>query len=368
MLKVFQRSPCPLSVTLLPVRVQGDQAGGEIAAAIAAANELAPRFGWDVLIVGRGGGSIEDLWPFNEEIVARAMAASSIPTISAVGHEIDFTIADLVSDLRAPTPTAAAEWIVSQLESLERSLSSAQDRLIQAVGKKIDNYGQKLHFLERRLVDPRRRLEDLRLLVDDRLDRLQLAFMRRVEKLRTVCTHLTEKLLFVHPVKDIYRYRSYLDQQYRELILHQHKILDSHRFELQTYASRLETLSPLAVLGRGYSITYRLPDNQVVRKSTEVQPGQIVKVQLQLVAWNVPSRRRRDSGQSYTLRMCCGQKEKRTVRRSAEETSNDRREIGAGRPASRRSHGIFYRGCPPRPVLPSETGGSGEKSSDALER
>jgi exodeoxyribonuclease VII large subunit len=279
-LKVLQRSPYPLSVTILPVRVQGAEASLEIASAIAGANETAGRFQWDLLIVGRGGGSIEDLWSFNEEIVARAIAASSIPVISAVGHEIDFTIADLVADLRAPTPTAAAEWIVGQLDRFERELSACRDRALRAMAKEIADQGSKIRYLEKRLVDPRRRLEDMRLFVDDRLERLQMALSRRIEKLQAAQGHLAEKLQFLHPVKNIQQYRLLVDRLQKELVLHQSKILEISRFQVQKWGSQLDGLSPLAVLERGYSITYRLPDMKVVRTSEEVRSGQEIRVKL----------------------------------------------------------------------------------------
>ena len=279
-LKIFQRSPYPLSITLLPVRVQGQEACLEIAAAIDLANSMAERFGWDLLIVGRGGGSLEDLWPFNEEVVARAIARSTIPIISAVGHEIDFTISDLAADLRAPTPTAAAEWVISQLERFQRELNVRRDRMQQIILQRIEVHKQKLEFLEKRLIDPKRRIQDLRMFVDERFERLHLAFMRRIEKLRTVQMHLTEKLRFCHPLKNIQQYRSLLNQSCRELALHHNKLLDKHRFQLQKYALQLESLSPLAVLARGYSITYRQSDGKVVRKSEEVEPGQDVRIRL----------------------------------------------------------------------------------------
>lgn len=279
-LKVLQRSACPLSITLLPVRVQGQEAAGEIATALETANRLAEDFNWDVIIVGRGGGSIEDLWPFNEEIVARAIAASRVPTISAVGHEIDFTISDLVADLRVPTPTAAAEWIVARLDRLHRDLSQVRDRMLQAAVQKVSGYGQQLGFLEKRLVHPQRRLADLRLFIDDRLERLQLALSRRLEKLRTMHAHLSERMGRAHPSRDIQAYRAILDRQRRELILHGQKIVDGQRFRLQNAVGQLESLSPLGVLARGYSITYRMPEKKVLRRAAEVSPGQEVLVQL----------------------------------------------------------------------------------------
>lgn len=279
-LKVLRRSPYPLNLTLLPVRVQGPEAAGEIAAAIKAADDLATLFEWDLLIVGRGGGSIEDLWPFNEEVVARAIVGCSIPTISAVGHEIDITISDLVADLRTPTPTAAAEWLIARLESFQRDICKHMENLHQKMVQKIAAHRQVLNFLEKRLIDPRKRFEDLRLYVDDRLDRLQLAFMRRLEKLRTNHKHLTEKLRFYNPQKDIHQHRALLEQRFRTLVIYLRNIIDKSRFELQKSSLQLESLSPLDVLARGYSITYRLPDNRVLRTATEVESGQQVRVQL----------------------------------------------------------------------------------------
>ncbi|MCE5242806.1 MAG: exodeoxyribonuclease VII large subunit [Syntrophobacteraceae bacterium] len=280
MLKVLRRAPFNVSVSLLPVRVQGGEAAGEIAAAIAAANQLSARCAWDVLLVGRGGGSLEDLWPFNEEVVARAVAASAIPVISAVGHEIDFTICDMVSDLRVPTPTAAAEWVVNRLEDFQRTLLTASERLLRAFTRKTDAARNELRYLEKRLVHPKRRIEDLKLSVDDRAGRLQLAMARRLERFRTLHTHLAQRLLSLHPAKDLLRCRVNLDQCRRQLLLNQQKLLDVYRYRLRHCASQLESLSPLAVLSRGYSITYGLPGKNMIRKSTEVRPGQEVLVQL----------------------------------------------------------------------------------------
>ena len=170
-LKIFQRSPYPLTVTLFPVAVQGQAAAAEIAGAIGAAGALSGRYGWDLLIVGRGGGSLEDIWAFNEEIVARAVAACTVPTISAVGHEIDFTICDFVADLRMPTPTAAAEWVVGRLEQIHRDLHGCRDRAVQAIARKLEAQKRDLKYLETRIADPKRRHETLRLLVDERTER-----------------------------------------------------------------------------------------------------------------------------------------------------------------------------------------------------
>lgn len=280
MLKVLKRSPYPLEVSLLPVRVQGAGAAAEIAAALEAVSHLREDFQWDLVIVGRGGGSIEDLWPFNEEIVARSIVACPVPVISAVGHEIDLTISDLVSDFRAPTPTAAADWVVGRLDNFQREIRKHLENLEQRILRKIETYKQMLDHYAKRLADPRKRLDDLHLYVDDRLERLQLSFNRKFERLRMSHKHLAEKLLIYNPQKTIRQDRLMLQQQFSSLILHQRNILDRSRFALQKSSLQLESLSPLGVLARGYSITYRLPDNKVLREGKEIQSGQRIRVQL----------------------------------------------------------------------------------------
>jgi exodeoxyribonuclease VII large subunit len=279
-LKIFQHCPYPIAATLLPVRVQGSEAAGEIASAIRAANALAGDFRWDVIIVGRGGGSLEDLWPFNEEKVARAIHASHIPIISAVGHEIDFTISDMVADSRAPTPTAAAQWVVDRLESFQRQVSDYHGRMRLFMARKIQDYRQKFEFLKRRLPDPKRRLEDMRLYVDDHSDRFHRAFTNHFERLRSRFSRLEEKLYIYYPLTRIEQHRAYLNQRTKELIFHYRKILDKCDSDLQRYTSQLESLNPLSVLARGYSITYRLPDEKIVRRPAEVQSGQSVRIRL----------------------------------------------------------------------------------------
>ena len=279
-LKVLQRSPYPVTVTLFPVAVQGNEARTEIAQAIESANVLTWRHEWDVMIVGRGGGSLEDLWSFNEEIVARAISGSSIPVISAVGHEIDFTISDMAADLRMPTPTAAAEWVVKRLEEFHRELHGGRDRMVQVMKTRLENLGLKLGYLERRITHPKRRLESMRLTLDDRLERLRLAIERGLERSRIRHSHLLERLLYLNPEAHILKCRAQLDRLCKELALHHHRILDGYRFRFEHYSSRLEALSPLSVLLRGYSITYRVADNKVIRSYTETSPGDRVAVRL----------------------------------------------------------------------------------------
>lgn len=280
MLKMLERSPYPLEVTLIPVRVQGREAAGEIAAGLYAVQTLKEQYDWDLVILGRGGGSIEDLWPFNEEIVARALAACEVPTVSAVGHEIDFSISDLVADLRAPTPTAAAEWVVARLESLERELERSRERMAMQVKSTLENCGHRLLLLKKGLRHPGRRLVDLKLMLDDRLERLHLAWRRDMEKRRTVNDHLVGRLERCHPAAQIDSLRRSVSQLERELA---HRLLQRMSFlrhRLERLAGKLDALSPLAVLSRGYSIAYRLKDGRVLRRSSEVEPGEMVRLRL----------------------------------------------------------------------------------------
>jgi exodeoxyribonuclease VII large subunit len=279
-LKVLQGSPYPVTVTVFPVAVQGEGAKFEIAEALQAAGMLSWRYEWDVLIVGRGGGSIEDLWAFNEEVVARAISGCPIPTISAVGHEIDFTIADMTADMRAPTPTAAAEWVVRRLEHFHRELHGNRDRLVRVTKAKLDALGLKLKYLEGRITHPKNRLASWRLAVDDRLERITGAIKNRLQKERVCCDNLLGRLLYQNPRERIIKHRIEIGRLSKELTLHHRRILDGYRQRFEKSLSRLEPLNPLSVLLRGYSITYRMADGKVVRSCNQTGPGDRVRVRL----------------------------------------------------------------------------------------
>ncbi len=210
-------------VVISPVRVQGKAAGADIEAALSAICRVE---GIDVVIVGRGGGSVEDLWAFNEERVARAIAACPVPVVSAVGHEIDITVADLVADCRAPTPTAAAALVVPDRAHLRPQLEDAQLLLGAAVQRRLRKGREQVESLQRQLRDPRRALEVLRQRVDELGERAAGA--------------VTQRLRWA-----------------------------DHR--ARAAEGRLQALSPLAVLDRGYSIAQRA-DGHVVRGADEVQP------------------------------------------------------------------------------------------------
>ncbi|MCE5335463.1 MAG: exodeoxyribonuclease VII large subunit [Desulfobacteraceae bacterium] len=279
-LKVFERSPYPLSVSLFPVAVQGAGAKFEIVEAIEAANVLADKMGWDLLIVGRGGGSLEDLWAFNEEIVARAIAGSALPVVSAVGHEIDYTISDMVADMRCPTPTAAAEWVVGRLEGFDRDLCRCRERMAQILLARLESLGTKVKYLTQRIARPQRRVESLKLTVDDRVARLCLALTRKLETCRTGYAHLRNRLVYLNPEAHIGRCHSELDRQVRALTLGFRRVLDHRGVKLQQSLGRLDALSPLAVLSRGYAIAYAASGDRVIRSYRETSPGERIAVRL----------------------------------------------------------------------------------------
>ena len=231
MLKIIRDRYPDRRVVVRPVKVQGFGSAREIAAAIA---DLCTT-GVDVMIVGRGGGSLEDLWAFNEEVVARAIFACSVPVVSAVGHEVDFTIADFVADQRAPTPTAAAEMVVPCKKDLLAELQAIENQLLRCMQSKIDDAQEICRGLSKRLSDPGRKLREKQQHLDDLSVDLERRLLGRLK-------HFKERL--------------------------------GHE------SSRLDALSPLAVLDRGYSITHKLPDEVIVKTADELGLGDLVRVTL----------------------------------------------------------------------------------------
>jgi len=235
MITVLSRRWRGLDILVYPVKVQGDGAKEEIAQAIADFNDLLPDT--DVLLVGRGGGSWEDLWAFNEEIVARAMAASRIPIISCVGHETDTTLADFVADVRAPTPSAAAELAVPDQAAVFSRLADCARSLLAAVQKRIRDLEQRLDCAKEHpfLQSPHRMYEE-------RIKRVDELFGR-------------------------------LPEAVRQVLRHAHK-------DLRLQLEKLDAFSPLKVLGRGYAIAEKLPERVILRRADQVRAGDRVRVRL----------------------------------------------------------------------------------------
>ncbi len=276
-LQVIRRRFPNLEIRFCPVRVQGDQAGGEIVEAIRTLNLDGLS---DVIILGRGGGSLEDLWAFNEERVARAIYDSRIPIVSAVGHEIDFTIADFVADERAPTPSAAAERVVPEKETLEEGIAALAERLRRASLRDLAARREGLASLARRLIDPGRRVQDGYLRLDELSERLGAAARRGVRERGARLDGARTKLFSAGPEGRMQACALRTESAKKALLRLAGHGLEMKRQRAREAAGRLGSLSPLAVLSRGYSIAYRLPSRQIVRCAREVSEGDPVEILL----------------------------------------------------------------------------------------
>lgn len=282
-LHVVTRRYAGLELMLVPVRVQGDGAASEIAQAIARLNEfsltVAPL---DVVLLTRGGGSIEDLWAFNEEIVARAIVASAIPVISAVGHEVDFTIADFVADLRAATPSAAAEILTAAYVDSRTRVAEGGRRLRWLARRHLDEWIEAVAGCSRRLLrrHPRRELSDRTQRLDESWEALRRMtrrlFFDRRRRLETV----RQRLLAVRPSAVLARRQKDLSEWQRRLAAAPRGRLEPLRSRLDRLASGLRLLSPERVLERGYSITFAAETGRVVRAASAVSAGDRLRTRL----------------------------------------------------------------------------------------
>jgi len=256
----YRRFPS-VHILVCPVRVQGSEAPAEICRAIDAMNS---RSDVDVIILARGGGSLEDLAPFNDEGVARKIFASRLPIISAIGHETDFTIADFVADLRTPTPSAAAEMVVPIRQELSAAVDSSVLRLIRHHRRQMETLMERVLMLEERLRSPIDKIQGLRLLLDDRLERLRRHILKRRDDLRQCLTGMDLQIRHGSPVFRIRTDRSAIDRYRKDLINNLNYMIGRFKSRRDANQARLETLSPLGVLKRGYSIARTLPDGAIV--------------------------------------------------------------------------------------------------------
>jgi exodeoxyribonuclease VII large subunit len=265
----------PVRVVLSPTPVQGSDAPGEIVRAL----RRADRLGADVIIVGRGGGSLEDLRAFNHEGVARAIFSAVTPIISAVGHEVDVTIADLVADRRAPTPSAAAEMAVPEERELADQLRVHRLRLGRSMSHLLRRRELALERLDRRLGSPAARLDRARLALDEAAAELQASFTRVLGVRRERAVELRSRLAAQEPRARLARDRAALSQLERELSVRLESGLARRRSRLEQLSGRLEALSPLGVLDRGYGLVLDA-NRSVIRDISTVAPGQLVTVRL----------------------------------------------------------------------------------------
>ena len=272
-LSVLKRRFPAIKVSIFPTAVQGDQAAGQIVDAIAMANQHNQ---CDALIIGRGGGSLEDLWPFNEEAVARAIFSSQIPTISAVGHEIDFTIADFVADLRAPTPSAAAELISPDGSEMHAQLRGLEASLINTVHRCLQKYDQNVVNLHKRLRHPGRKLQEQAQHLDHLDIRLKRAVQNRIEQHQHQIILKRDRLLRQHP-KTLLIERG---QKVKNIVGQLSKIVSQQLKTKTRHAEQvihlLDAVSPLKILSRGFSVI-RDHKNVVIKSVSSVSLGENLK-------------------------------------------------------------------------------------------
>jgi exodeoxyribonuclease VII large subunit len=276
-LAVLRRRWPTLHILIAPVQVQGESAGRQIAEALAALNDWGSV---DVIIVGRGGGSLEDLWSFNEEIVVRAITASHAPVVSAVGHEIDVTLADFVADLRAPTPSAAAEAVVPVLTEIVERLRELTVRTGQLMFRHCAFERQRLDAGIRGVADVRFRLQEAAQRTDDMVDRLREMLQRLLTAGRERVHEVQRDLSGLNPILTIKQGLATVPQFSKRLEGQMGVILAQHRHRIHATLAQLNTLSPLAILGRGYSILQTVPAGQILHRANDVEVGQELEAQL----------------------------------------------------------------------------------------
>ncbi len=276
-LVVLRRRWPTLRIVIAPVQVQGESAGRQIAEALNALNELSFV---DVIIVGRGGGSLEDLWSFNEEIVVRAIAASHVPVVSAVGHEIDVTLADFAADLRAPTPSVAAEAVVPVLAEIVERLRELTVRTGQVMLRHCAFERQRLDAGIRGLTDVRFRLQEAAQRTDDMVDRLRTMVQQLLMSRREQVHEAQRDLSGLNPILAIKQGLATVPQFSKRLEGQMGVILTQHHHRIHAMLAQLNTLSPLAILERGYSILQTIPAGQILHRASDVEVGQELEAQL----------------------------------------------------------------------------------------
>ncbi len=266
-----------IPLLIAPVRVQGAEAPPEIVRAL---RDLQAKDLVDVIILARGGGSLEDLAPFNDERVARAIAASTIPVVSAVGHETDYTIADFVADLRAPTPSAAAELVTPVRRDLQETVAALSGRLSKGLDRSVSRWRDRIAVARRQIRDPARRIADRRLALDDRLHRLQRLLQETASAQRHRLAYSAQRLRHAGPRERIQRDARSLETLQRDLKRMLETTLLQEQQRIRNLAVRLDALNPLAVLRRGYAIARRLPGGSLILDASTLAEGTLVDVRV----------------------------------------------------------------------------------------
>lgn len=274
-LNIIDRRFANVDVQIVPVKVQGDGAEEEIAAALDLLDQQAD---FDAAILARGGGSLEDLHAFNSETVARAIYACDVPLISAVGHETDYTIADFVADLRAPTPSAAAELLLPLKKELLQIVRSFSDDLHYRMINTIERLRHTLVDVAKRMRDPRKKSQDWRLRLDDLTLRLSRHIRAILDRKNERLQWRQDRLLINNPQSRIENYKASIQQIVNKLLELCDKKLQIKFARLREFSARLEALSPIAILERGYSITRTVPEAKIVLDPETVDLQQDLEV------------------------------------------------------------------------------------------
>ncbi|MGQ0658628.1 MAG: exodeoxyribonuclease VII large subunit [Chromatiales bacterium] len=276
-LSVLKRRFACLPIVIYPVPVQGEGAAPKIAAMIRTADE---RGECDVLILARGGGSLEDLWPFNEEIVARAIHDCVTPLVTGVGHEIDFSIADFVADLRAPTPSVSAELVSPDCNDIRRAVASFESRLRNLMLARLARQAERIGWLGRRLVHPGRRLQQLMQRLDELTTRLLAAAAAGVQRRRADLIRLSARLAVQNPAQRLRLHGERCAQMEIRLRQAMRRQLQACSARWQSALRALNAVSPLATLERGYAIVTLAADQSILRDASAASPGDTVHARL----------------------------------------------------------------------------------------
>jgi exodeoxyribonuclease VII large subunit len=275
-LNIAHRRFTNLEITIIPVKVQGEGAAEEIIQAITIANT---ELDADTIVITRGGGSMEDLWEFNSEALAYAIRASRIPIVSAVGHEIDITISDLAADLRAPTPSAAAELLVAEKETLEKGLRDIRERIINSFKYYLGNIERSLNTIKKGLKDPRKGVADTWLRLDELEGRLKRQISVYINDYKIKLRNQSRSLYVNSPVKKIERFREAVGYKQQLLTRSIKRVTDAKRKRFDIFKEKLNDLNPYAILDRGYSIVSTTA-KKAIRSATEVKKGDRVNITL----------------------------------------------------------------------------------------
>ena len=276
-LHVLKRRYPGAEIIIYPVPVQGEGSASKISAAIEKAEA---RNECDVIIITRGGGSIEDLWSFNEETVARSIYHSKIPIVTGIGHESDFTIADFVSDRRAPTPSAAAELVSPDQLGLFEQVKGIQKSLLLSMRRIMSNFFEELNHFERRLPDPVKRLHDFGQRIDDLGFRLQRAISSSIEIKRSLIFKSGAGINKFNPFQTLKLYQEKSHHIEEQLTTNMSFILEKARSRLDYMSHTLHTVSPLVTLQRGYAIVTAHDKNHIIRSIKEIKCGKKVRTRL----------------------------------------------------------------------------------------